>query len=212
MSTYDLEEQEQLAALKAWWKQYGNLILSAITAVMLAIAAWNGWSWYRASQTAEAASLYETLQKAARATDYKAARDASGTLLEKYGRTPYGALGALVSAKLNHQLGDVKTAKAQLQWVIDNAREEHLKSIARLRLAHVLIDEKAFDEALKVVSAQPASGFEALFEAMRGDINLVQKKVGEARTAYSAALEKADPQDSSFREQLRLKIDALGEG
>jgi predicted negative regulator of RcsB-dependent stress response len=212
MSAYDLEEQEQLAALKAWWKQYGNLVLTAITVVMLAIAAWNGWNWYRASQTAEAASLYDTLQKAARASDYKAARDASGTLLEKYGRTPYGALGALLSAKINHQAGDTKTAKAQLQWVIENAREDEMKSIARLRLAHVLVDEKAFDEAQKSLSAKPATGFDALFEATRGDIHLVQKQLPEARKAYAAALEKADAKDARFREQLRLKLDALGEG
>lgn len=212
MSAYDLEEQEQLAALKAWWKQYGNLVLTAITLAMLALAAWNGWSWYRASRTAEAASLYETLQKAARANDFKAARDASGTLLEKYPGTVYGPLAALVSAKINYQAGDLKTAKAQLQWVIDNTREEPLKSIARLRLAHVLVDEKAYDEALKVVSAKPSPAFEALFGAMRGDVHLVQKNKAEARSAYVAALEKADSKDTTLREQLRLKIDALGEG
>jgi predicted negative regulator of RcsB-dependent stress response len=212
MSAYDLEEQEQLAALKAWWKHYGNLVLTAITVVMLCIATWNGWSWYRASQTGEAASLYDTLQKAARANDIKAARDASGTLLEKYGRTPYGPLGALLSAKINYQAGDAKTAKAQLQWVVENAREDELKSIARLRLAQVLLDDKAYDEALKTLSATPSKGFEALFEDTRGDIHLVQKQLTEARTAYAAALEKADPKDTRFREQIRLKLDALGEG
>jgi predicted negative regulator of RcsB-dependent stress response len=216
MKAYDLEEQEQLATLKAWWRDHGNLVLTAITVALLAFAAWNGWNWYRNSQSLEAAALYETLQSAARANDMKAARDASGTLLEKYSRTAYGALAALVSAKIHYQAGDLKTAKAQLEWAVENAREDELKSVARLRLAHVLVDENAHEEALKVVTAAPSPGFEALFETTRGDIYLVQKKSAEARNAYRAALEKADRkgavQSEQLKQQLQLKLDALGEG
>src|SRR3990172_2429150 len=216
MSAYDLEEQEQLAALRAWWNDNGNLVLTAITVALLAFAAWNGWNWYRGSQSLEAAALYETLQKAARANDTKAARDASGTLLEKYSGTAYGPLAALVSAKIHYQAGDLKTAKAQLEWAAEHARGDELKSVARLRLAQGLVGENAHDEALKVVSAPPSPGFEALFETTRGDIYLVQKKLAEARSAYRAALEKADQkgatQSEQLKEQLRLKLDALGEG
>ena len=69
MSTLDLEEQEQLAALKAWWNEYGNLVTLGASLILLAIAAWYGWNGYRNSRALEAASLYETLQKAARAND-----------------------------------------------------------------------------------------------------------------------------------------------
>jgi predicted negative regulator of RcsB-dependent stress response len=212
MSTYDLEEQEQLESLKGWWKENGNLVLTVLTVALAALAAWNAWSWYRDRQSLEAASLYEVLEKAARANDLKAAREVSESLLEKYPGTSYGPLAALVSAKLNFQSGDAKTAKAQLQWVLDHARSDELKAVGRLRLAHVLVDEKAFDEALKVVDSSPPKGFEPLFEALRGDIFLVQKKKAEARAAYRAALDKADKKDFAMRQQLQLKIDALGEG
>lgn len=212
MSTLDLEEQEQLAALKAWWKEYGNLVLLAISIALLLLAAWNGWNWYRGSRAAEAAALYETLQSAARANDLKAARDASGTILEKYSGTTYGPLAALVSARMHFQAGDLKTARAQLQWVTENSSNEEIKSVARLRLANVLLDDSAPDEALKALAAKPATGFEALFESMRGDILLVQKKNGEARDAYRSALDKAGKSDPGLAEQLKRKIDALGEG
>ena len=117
MSALDLEEQEQLASLKAWWNQYGNMVTLAATLALLAVAAWYGWNGYRQSRSQEAAALYETLQKASRANDVKAARDAAGTILEKYSSTVYGPLAALVSAKLHFQSGDLKTAKAQLAWV-----------------------------------------------------------------------------------------------
>ena len=209
MAAYDLEEQEQLAELKAWWKQNGTLVLGTVAAVLVLIAAWNGWRWYQRSQALQAAALYENLQTAARMSDGKAVRDAAGSILEKYAGTAYAPLAALVSAKVNHQAGDLKTARAQLQWVVDNTGLEEVRAIARLRLATVLMDDSAYDEAMKIVAAKPAEGFDALFSSMRGDILSAQNKRAEARTAYKAAADKAT--DAAFRETLRLKLDALGE-
>jgi len=209
MATYDLEEQEQLAALKAWWKQYGNLVLGTITAVLLLLAAWNGWRWYQRTQALEAATLYENLQTAARSGEIKAARDAAGSILEKYAGTAYAPLAALVSARMSHGAGDLKTASAQLRWVIDNAGQENLRTLARLRLAAVLLDDNKFDAAMKAIEAKPAEAFLAEYASMRGDILWAQKKRIEARTAYKAALDKTI--DATFREILRLKLDAIGE-
>ena len=210
MSTYDLEEQEQLAALKAWWKEHGGGIALAAVLVAAAIAAWNGWVWYQRSQAAQAAALYDTLQKAARANDLKATRETSGSILENYPRTAYAPLAALVSAKVLFQAGDLKTARAQLQWVVEHAKSDEIRAIASLRLASVLLDDKEPDAALKVLEANPHPGFEALYAAERGDILMVQKKREEARAAYKTALEKAEP--GPLREGLRLKLEALGEG
>ena len=210
MSTYDLEEQEQLAALKAWWKEHGGGVALAAILVASAVAAWNGWIWYQRSQAAQAAALYETLQKAARANDLKATQDTAGSILENYPRSAYAPLAALVSAKVQFQAGDLKTARAQLQWVVEHAASDEIRSIASLRLASVLLDDKEPDAALKALEAKPHPGFEALYAAQRGDILMVQKKREEARVAYRAALEKAEP--GPLREGLRLKLEALGEG
>ncbi|OGA20290.1 MAG: hypothetical protein A3H32_03290 [Betaproteobacteria bacterium RIFCSPLOWO2_02_FULL_63_19] len=209
MATYDLEEQEQLDALKAWWKQNSHVVLVAVAAALLLVAAWNGWRWYQRTQAEQAATLYETLQNAARMNDSKAVRDAAGTILEKYSGTGYAPLAALVSAKASYQAGDLKTARAQLEWVVDNARQEGVSAIARLRLAAVLMDDHAYDEAMKVVSVKPAEAFDALYASMRGDILSAQNKRDEARAAFKAALTKAS--DVTFREVLRLKLEALGE-
>lgn len=209
MSTYDLEEQEQLAALKAWWKERGGGVALAAVLLAAAVGAWNGWAWYERSQAAQAAALYDTLQKAARANDVKATRDTAGSILENYPRSAYAALAALVSAKVQFQAGDLKTARAQLQWVTEHAKSDEIRSIAALRLANVLLDDKEPDAALKAVEATPHPGFEALFAAQRGDILAAQKKREEARKAYKAALEKAEA--GPLREVLRLKLEALGE-
>lgn len=210
MSTYDLEEQEQLATLKAWWQEHGGAVILGATIVLVAAAAWNGWTWYQRSQAGQAAALYDGLQKAARANDVKAVRDTAGTILESYPRTPYAPLAALVSSKVQFQAGDLKTARAQLQWVVENAKDDEIRTIAALRLSSVLLDDGDPDAALKVLEAKPHASFEALHASQRGDIFVTQKKYPEARAAYKAALEKAEP--GAFRDTLRLKLEALGEG
>ena len=208
MSAYDLEEQEQLAELKAWWKEHGGTVILGATLALAAFGAWNGWTWYQRSQAAQAAALYDTLQKAARASDLKATRDTAGAILENFPRTAYAPLAAVVSAKVQFQAGDLKTARAQLEWVVEHARNDQIRSIATLRLASVLLDDKEPDAALKVLEAKPHPGFEALYAMQRGDILASQSKRSEARAAYQAALEKAQP--GAVRETLRLKLDALG--
>ena len=210
MATYDLEEQEQLAALKAWWNEHGGAIILGATLVLAAVGAWNAWTWYQRSQSAQAAVLYDTLQKAARANDLKTTRETAGAILENFPRSAYAPLAALVSAKVQFQAGDLKTARAQLQWVIEHARSDEIRSLATLRLASVLLDDNEPDAALKILEAKPHPGFEALYASQRGDILATQKKRSEARAAYKTALEKAGA--GPLRDALRLKLDALGEG
>jgi predicted negative regulator of RcsB-dependent stress response len=210
MATYDLEEQEQLAAFKAWWKEHGGAIMLGAALVLAAIGAWNAWTWYQRSQAAQAAVLYDTLQKAARANDLKTTRETAGAILENFPRSAYAPLAALVSAKVQFQAGDLKTARAQLQWTIEHATSDEIRAIATLRLASVLLDDKEPDAALKILQAKPRPGFEALYASQRGDILATQKKRSEARAAYKAALEKAEA--GTLRDALRLKLEALGDG
>src|SRR5260221_1038500 len=210
MSTYDLEEQEQLAALEAWWKEARGAIPLGGTLVLAAIAAWNGWMWYQRSQSAQAAVLYDTLQKAARANDLKATRETAGAILESYPRSAYAPLAALVSAKVHFQAGDPKTARAHLQWVIEHSGSDEIRAIATLRLATVLLDDNDPDPALKILESKPPSACLALYLYRTGHVLATQKKRSEARAAYKAALEKAEA--GALRDALRLKLEALGGG
>src|SRR2546423_14100607 len=149
MATYDLEEQEQLAAWRAWWKDHGGAIILGAILVCAVIGAWTGWTWYQRSQAAQAAVLYDTLQKAARANDLKTARETAGAILENFPRSAYAPLAALVSAKVQFQAGDLKTARAQLQWAIEHTGSDEIRAIATLRLASVLLDDNEPDAALK---------------------------------------------------------------
>lgn len=210
MQNLDLEEQEQLAELKAWWKQYGNLVLLTITAAALVVAGWGGWRWVQRSQAVQASALYETLAKATRTGDAKALRDAGGALTEGYPRTLYATMGAMAAARFHADRGEAKSAKAQLQWVVERSPSEDFRDLARLRLAAVLFDEKAYDEALKLLEAKPLDAYAAQYEALRGDLLLVKNQPAQAKAAYKLALEKADIGSGVFRESVQMRLDALG--
>ena len=138
MAHLDLEDQEQLAQLKSWWATYGNLIVAALVIAALVSSGWQGWRFWQDRQAGEASNLFEVLTKAQAGAEPKAVRDASGELLEKYPRTLYASMGALTSAKYFFDKGDNKTAKAQLEWVIEKTSADEFRDVARLRLANVL--------------------------------------------------------------------------
>jgi len=206
---YDLEEQEQIATLKAFWNQYGNFILTLITIILLAIAGWRGWGWYQSRQAAEASAVYEQLKAAAQAKDAAKVKDAAGTLFEKFGGTAYGQMGALLAAKAYHDAGDDKAAKAPLQWAVEKAQDEEFRQLARVRLAGILLDEKAYDKALELLPMESAGRFAGEFADRRGDVMIAQGKRDDARAAYKLALEKLDER-SPMRRLVQLKLDALG--
>jgi predicted negative regulator of RcsB-dependent stress response len=206
---YDLEEQEQIARLKAFWERYGNFILTVITVVLLAVAGYRGWGWYQARQAVEASVVYDQLRQAVDAKDVGKVKEHAGTIFEKYGSTAYGQMAALLAAKAYHDAGDLKAAKAPLQWAVEKAPDESFANVARLRLAGILLDEKAYAEGLALVPADAAGRFAGAFADRRGDLLLAQDKPDEARAAYKLALEKLDAR-SPLRRLVQIKLDALG--
>lgn len=210
MAHLDLEEQEQIDSLKTWWKMYGNLFTSVVVAALIGAIGWLGWNGYQRSQSAQASAIYGVLEQAVATQDTAKVKAAAGELAEKFGRTSYAGLGALLAAKQSFEAGDLKTAKAQLTWAAENGKDE-IKDVARLRLASVLLDEKAYDEALKQLDASHAPAFAARFQELKGDILFAQGKKAEALLAYKAAQAKGESKSGVNVELLQQKIDSLGE-
>jgi len=207
---YDLEEQEQLAQLKSWWKDNGTAVVALIAAAAIGLSGWLGWRNWQASQTQQAAALYDTLVKAVQSGDAKALRDAGGTLVETFPRTLYASMGALASARFYFERSDLKNARAQLQWVMERSASDEMKDLARLRLAGVMLDDKAYDEALALLEAKHAAAIDAQYAALKGDILVAKNQPAEAKAAYKLALEKAAQRDGAFRASVQLRLDALG--
>ena len=205
---YDLEEQEQLATLKAWWAKYGNLTTWVVIAGLAAYSGWNGWNYYQRNQAAQASVLFDELQTAVTAKDSAKVARVAGDIETKFGRTAYASLGALSAAKSFFDANDLKSAKAQLEWVVAHGNDEH-KNIASIRLAGVLLDEKAYDAALKALAVAALPQFKSSVEDRKGDILAAQNKLEEARSAYKAALEASD-KNNPGRQLIQLKLESIG--
>ncbi len=207
---YDLEEQEQLETLKAFWKQWGNLLMTVVTTVLVVIAGYRMWGWHQARQAGQAAVVYGQLEQAAAAKDVGKVKEAAGSIFADYGKTAYAQMAALLAAKTYFDAGDLKSARLPLQWAMDNAQDAEFRQVARLRLAGVLLDDKAYDEALALVAGDAPGRFGALYAERRGDILLAQDKRAEARAAYKQALDALDAANP-VRPIVQLKFDALAE-
>lgn len=218
MAVYDLEEQEQIDNLKAWWQQHGNLITWTVSALAVAVVAWQGWNWYQGQQAAQASALFGALQQAMVKEDTQRVRTIAGELTEKFGSTAYAPMGTLMAAKVSFESGDAKTARAQLAWVAAHGKDE-LRDVAHLRLAGVMLDEQAYDEALKELAHKPGPALVAAYAELKGDVLVAQGKQDEARAAYKEALEAQEKESkdgtgeagrSPVSQLLHQKLDALG--
>jgi len=210
MATHlDLQEQEQVDALKAFWQQYGNLITWTLVAALLVYAGINGWQWWQRNQATQAGAMYDELDRAVNAGDVDKTARIFGDLKERYPRTAFAEQGGMLAAKLQFEKGKLDESRASLNWVIEHAVEDQYRTLARLRLAGLMLQAKQYDDALKQLDAVPAGPFAALAADRRGDVLLAQGKKDEARAAYEKAWQAMDAQ-LQYRQLVDAKLTALG--
>ena len=208
-SQLDLEEQEQLDQLKHFWKRYGNAITWLLIVVLGAFAAYNGWQYWQRKQAAEAAVMYEQMESAANAGDLTRLERALADMQERYAGATYAHQAALLAARVFYDKDKADRAKAALAWVVDKAGDEGLQAVARLRLAGIALEAKAYDEALAQLSAKLPAEFAALADDRRGDVLLAQGKKAEAQAEYRKAYKGMDER-AEYRRLVEVKLNALG--
>jgi len=209
--SYDLQEQEQLDAFKAWWKANSNWLSLAAVLVLAGILGYLGWNSYTLRKAADASAMYDAFEQASSSKDAAKARELAGSLIEQHGSTVYAALAAMRAAKASVDAGDLTGAKQQLRWAVDHASQKELALLARVRLAGIFLDEKAYGEALKVLDVDVPDSFATQFADRRGDVLSAEGKAEQARAAYADALKKAGPQQP-LRALIQLKLDSLPAG
>ncbi len=211
MAAYDLEEQEQIDRIKAWWAQYGNLAVTILAALALGFGGWQLWNKNRSDGAAEASALYFDLQQAAIADDAAQVRRIAGEMISKHGGTVQAQLGALLSAGVQFRKNDLDNARPHLEWAADKGRDAVLRDIARLRLAAVLMQQGAVDAALARLQPVPEGVLKARFEDLRGDALASQGRAAEARAAWQAAFGALDTAtgETDLRNAIRIKLESL---
>ncbi|HKP66291.1 MAG TPA: tetratricopeptide repeat protein [Casimicrobiaceae bacterium] len=209
MAVYDLEEQDQIDELKAWWDRYGGAVTVGLVLAVLVIGGVQGWRWWNGKRAEDASVLYSAVSDASRAKDPAKAKDAIAQITDKYAGTGYAPRAALLYAKMLYDSGDRDGAKAQYTWAAEHAKEDEIQAIARFRLAQVQVDQKQYDAALATLDAKHPDAFDGVFADLRGDALAAAGRTADARTAYETALAKLDAK-SQYRTYVQVKHDTLG--
>lgn len=205
----DLEEQEQLDQLKHFWKQYGNQITWLLILVLGAFASWNAYQYWQRNQSAQASVMFDEVVKVTRSNDPAKVERAFNDMKERFSSTTYTFQAGLLTAKALFEAGKVDSAKAILTWVAEKSGDAGYASIARLRLAGLMMDSKSYDEALKVLDGVTDAAFVALSADRRADIFMAQGKKSEAKEQYQKAYVSFD-QRTEYRRLVEVKLNALG--
>ncbi len=205
----DLEEQDQLDALKTWWKTNGSKVLIVASLLVITFGGYEGWKQYQAKQSEAASTMFMQLGDTS-PTDVKAIQALSGEIIEKYPSTPYAARAALLSAKVHYNAKDVDNAKIKSEWAYKNAKEDAVRTLAQLQLAAILFEQKDYEAALKLVNEKHESSFNGLFADLKGDVLVAQGKSADAKVAYQEALNSFEF-GSRYARYTQHKLEALGE-
>ena len=212
MSTYDLEEQERLAALKDWWDKWGLWVQLALAAFVIGLLSVQGWRYYQKGEAEQAEAMFKSVQKTAQevaaSKEAKKLSDAATAIADKYPSSFFATEAQLMAAKAAFEGKDLAASKTHLQWVADKGRDSH-RNVARIRLAGVLLEEKKYDDALKVIDAVKEEGFISLAADLKGDIFAAQGRTDDARAAYQVAVDKADTR-SALKNVSQAKLDSVG--
>lgn len=208
-SHLDLEEQEQLDQLKAFWQRYGNLITWLLTIVLAAFAGWNGWQYWQRDQAVKAAAMFDELDRAVQAADADKAGRVFTDMKERFPRTTYAAQAALLAAKVQADKGQADASRASLSWAAESASEGEYRDIARLRLAGLQLDAKQYDEAAKTLDGVKSAEFAALVADRRGDLAVLQAKPEQAKAEFLKAYAAMD-KTLDYRRLIEAKLASLG--
>ncbi|QIL78864.1 tetratricopeptide repeat protein [Diaphorobacter sp. HDW4A] len=206
---FDLEEQEQIDQLKHYWKQWGTLITAVVVVVCGGFASWNGYQYWQNRQGMQAAVMFDEVDSAAEANDAQRVQRAFDDMKSRYPSTAQAAQAGLTAAKVMVEAKNIDGAKAALEWVAKDAKFEGQKSLARLRLASLLIEQKAYPEALKQLEGNIPPEFAASFADRKGDALALSGDAKSAVAAYQEAHAKLDSR-SSYRRVIEAKLNSLG--
>lgn len=204
----DLEEQEQVDELKAFWGKYGKYIIRGVIVFFLLYASFQGWIFYQTKQSLSASEIYQSIV----VLDEKNTKEIiqkSANLIDKYGGTPYAGRAAILFAKANYLEGNKDQAKEKLEWASTHAKESATASIAFIQLGQILLEEKKYDEALKKANGIDNEGYLGLANDLKGDVLNAMGKKEEAKKAYQEALKRFGPKDP-YAKFTQEKLEALG--
>jgi len=202
VETYNSEE-EQVEAIKQWWKDNAVSLITGIVIGVVILAGYRYWIENKQSQAQQASVIYSEIL-----SSENDKTENTEILKADYSGTPYAALAALLLAKDNVNKNEIEKAISQLKWTVDNSNDEGIQHLAQQRLARLYLSQNNIESAEALIKGVKANGFSAAYSEIRGDINLAKKLPVQAKENYRLALSALSQGDQRYA-LIKMKLDDL---
>ncbi len=205
MEVYNSDE-EQVEALKRWWKANGTSIIAGVVVGVALIGGWNFWKSNQEQKALQASAMYEQLLQAAKEDKTETVIKISEALAKEFDSTPYAELGLLLQAKAKVQVNELPTAK-EILGKLNSSSDFVLKNLATIRTIRTMLAIGEYEQGLQLIAdMEPQAGdsFTGIYEELKGDLYVALNRLGVARTAYQNAL-----RSGNFSPLLQSKLDDI---
>jgi predicted negative regulator of RcsB-dependent stress response len=187
---YDTEE-EQVAAIKRWWKENGTSTIIGIIAGICIISGWNYWQQHQQNNAIQVSALFDEILVGVNEEKQDSVEKITERILERGASSTYATFSRLLLAKTKVQMGELDAAQGILETLITEASSVELRNIARIRLIKILQAKGENEQGLQLIAEVDQStmeGFSASYDELTGDLYVALNRLGEARTAYQSAI------------------------
>ena len=200
-------EDEQLRALKEWWSENGRSVIAGVVIGIGTLIGWKSWNVYQEQQALEASAKYNAIRSSALSQNLDGVIVLAEELKKDFKSTPYASLAAMILAKAKAEKGETSEVVNNLQWVIENSKQESVATIAKLRLARVYIADQDIEKAEALLNESYPVAYTSLLQELRGDMLSAKGEIQAAREAYDSAINAAEGNEVDY---LKMKRDNLG--
>jgi predicted negative regulator of RcsB-dependent stress response len=188
---YETEEQ-QVIAIKSWWKENGNILM--IAAVIGLAGLW-GWRFYNESVITgqeEASQAYSEMLVNFESQGGEVGLDNIRVFIADNQNNNYGVLASLLLAKEAVQQKDFALAKTQFLQLQSQNEYAPLNAIINLRLARVEGQLGEYEQALNTLTLITEPSFLAKANQVKGSIYLKMGDTEKARNAFQNAVNASE--------------------
>lgn len=207
MESYQTEEQ-QVEALKTWWKENGRSVIAGVVIGVSAIFGWKAWQGQQQREAEQSSALYQQLLQADESGQSDSVIKLAEQLEKQHAGSAYAEYSTLFKAKRLVLADDLVGAESLLRTLMEKTKKTDIAHIARIRLAELLIANSEPQKAFDLLESAEAGTFLSQYEGLKGDALVMLGEKGKAREAYQKALAGSD----RFDGMLQMKLDNLGSG
>ena len=153
----EVQEEYRREQMAQAWAKYRVPIIGAAAGLIVAVAAYQGWSFWHATKVETSSRVFEAASNSAENPGQQQTAAATFAKLANEGWGGYPFVASLQAAATRAGAGDAKGAAAIFDQIAANTSDPLFADYARLRAAILLVDTAPLAEIQKRIGGLPES-------------------------------------------------------